>query len=66
MPTNLTERKKKHYRKGDLSYETKERDADKVHGIFKDRSLMVDQTLFELPFAHPRDMKLLYQKYGLN
>jgi|LauGreDrversion4_2_1035121.scaffolds.fasta_scaffold309087_1 hypothetical protein len=33
---------------------------------FKDRMNMIDQTLFELPFAHPRDMNLLYQKYGLN
>lgn len=41
-------------------------DNVKVQGIFKDRSLMVDQSLFELPFAHPRDMSLLYQKYGLN
>ena len=66
MPNNLTEKKKKQYRKGDLSNEPKESDAEKVHGIFKDRSLMADKTLFELPYAHPRDMNLLYQKYGLN
>jgi hypothetical protein len=27
---------------------------------------MIDKSLFELPFSHPRDMSLIYQKYGLN
>jgi hypothetical protein len=34
--------------------------------LFKERDQIVDKSLFQLPFAHPKDMKLYYKKYGLN
>lgn len=34
--------------------------------LFKEREQIIDKTLFQLPFAHPQDMKLYYRKYGLN
>jgi hypothetical protein len=61
----LTEKRKK-YRKGDFSNTVNQTENAVMLDAFKDRMNMIDQTLFELPFAHPRDMNLLYQKYGLN
>ena len=34
--------------------------------LFKDRENIVEKSLFQLPFAYPQDMRLYYQKYGLN
>ena len=42
-------------------------EVDSGHNaLFKKRKNLVDQTLFQLPFSHPRDMKLYYKKYGLS
>lgn len=37
-----------------------------VTKLFSERGHLIDKSLFQMPFAHPSDMKLYYQKYGLN
>jgi len=34
--------------------------------FFHERSNIVDKSILQLPFSHPKDMSLYYKKYGLN
>jgi hypothetical protein len=40
--------------------------SNAVKQLFSKRGQIVDKTLFQMPFAHPSDMKLYYKKYGLS